>query len=126
MRALHLMVNGFTDVMKQSGSFCQTYIFPNLSSKETGQLCYFDGMFESILSVACPIFHLAKQTNQFRSDAMYADFQYGGLAFLPHGLLYFILRFFDHLFNSRWMNPSVYNQLLKSDPRHFSPNRIKA
>ena len=85
------MIHGLADVMKQSGSFCQTYIFPNLSSKETGQLCYFDRMFESVLSIACPIFHLAKQTDQFRvlkNEALLKDLSIYTLTALPDGRVF--------------------------------------
>ena len=36
MRTFHLLIDSLADIMEQSGSFCQTYIFAYLSSYQTG------------------------------------------------------------------------------------------
>ena len=42
------MVNRFTDIMKQSGTFCHADIRSDFSCKKSGKLCYFNGMFEPV------------------------------------------------------------------------------
>ena len=52
MRALNFMVNRFTNIMKQSGTLRHTYVYTDLSCKNSGKLCYFDRMLQCILSIA--------------------------------------------------------------------------
>ncbi len=59
-------------------------------------------------------------------DAMNTDLKDCVLAFLADHGLNFFLSLLNHLFNTSWMNTSINNQLLQSDPCDLSADWIKA
>ena len=51
MRSFHFMINGFTNIMKKSGTFGHTHIHTDLSCNKSGKLCNFNRMSQSILTI---------------------------------------------------------------------------
>ena len=83
-------------------------------------------MLQCILSIARSELHTSKKLDQFWMDAMNTNFESCCFTFLTNDRIYFLLRFFYHLFDSCRMNTSVYDQLLQSNSRYFTANRIKS
>ena len=59
-------------------------------------------------------------------NAVDSNFQAGSLAFLPHVVLHFFLRFLYHFFDSGRMNSSVHNQTFQCNSGNLPANGIKS
>ena len=82
-------------------------------------------MLECVLTVTGTETHLSEKPYELRMNSVHADLQGRGLAFLLDLRFHFALRLADHLFDPGGMDPSIYDQFLKSDPCHLAANRIK-
>ena len=51
MGSLNFMVNRFTDIMKQTGTFRHAHVYTNFTGKQTGKLGYLNRMLQCILSI---------------------------------------------------------------------------
>ena len=82
-------------------------------------------MFQCILTVAGSEFHFTQKSYNFRMKTVNTCFQSGIFAFLLHLIVHFLLCLLNRLFDSCRMNTTIHNQLLKSNPRNLSANRVK-
>ena len=126
MGTFNLMVDGFTDIMQQSGTFCHADIHTDLTCQKSGKLCHLDGMFQCILSITGTELHTSKETHQLRMDAVHTNFKCCCFTFLTDHVLYFFLCFLNHLLDPCRMNPAIYDQFFEGDTSHLTADRIKA
>ena len=107
MRSFYFMVNRFADIMKQSGTFCHAYIRSDFSCKKSGKLCYFDRMFQCILSITGTELHTSKKFQKLRMNTMNTNIHSCILTVFTDLCLYFFLCFLYHFFDSCRMDTSV-------------------
>ena len=82
-------------------------------------------MLQSILSITRPELQLSEQFYEFGMNTVHAHFQQRGFSFLFDHYFDFLLRLLHHLFDSRRMNASIHDQLLKRNPCDFPSDRIE-
>ena len=126
MGTFNLMVDGFSDIMQKSGTFCHADIHTDLTCQKSGKLCHLDGMFQCILSITGTELHPSQQSDQFWMDAVNTHFQCSCFSFLTdHGLNLFA-GFLNHLLNPGRMDSSVHDQFFQCNSGNLSSNRIKS
>ena len=111
--------------MKKSGPLRHSDVQTDLTGQKSCKLRNLNGMLQRVLTIAGPEFHPSKELDKLRMDPVNADFESCRLSFFPDHCLDFFLRFFHHLFDPRRMDPSIHDQLLKGDTRHFSSDGIE-
>ena len=74
MGSFSLTVNGFTNVMKKSGTFSKTGIDTNFGCQKTTELCNFNRVFQSVLTITGTELHTTEQFDKFRIQTMNAHF----------------------------------------------------
>ena len=126
MRSFYLMVNGFTDIMKQSGTLRHADIHTDLAGQKACQMGYFDGMLQCILTIAGTELHSSQKFYQLGMNSMDANLENGCLAFLADHGFHFLLRLLYHLFDAGRMDTSVHDKLFQRNPCHFAANGVKA
>ncbi len=125
MGSFHLMIHCFADIMQETRTLGHADIQTQFSGKESGELRYFHGMLQYILSVAGTIVQFAKKLDQLRVNTVHADFQCGGFPLLFNSGIHFFSCLLYHLLDSGRMNAAIHDELLERNAGDFTTDRIK-
>ena len=126
MAALDLMVNGFTDIVEQTGPLCGGYVHTQLGGNQTGNMADLNGVVQHVLAVAGTVLHTAQQLDDFGVQTVNVRFKSCPLAFCLNGGIDFLLCFGNHFFDVRRVDTSIGNQFFQCNAGHFPTHRVKA
>src|SRR5690606_18369649 len=110
--SFHVTINGFADVVKQSGTLADFHIGTQFSRHDCGKICYVTAVIENVLPVTGSIPESAQQAENFVVKLMDSQLESNLLALLSQVLLHVALNAGHYLFNARWMNSAILDQLL--------------
>ena len=119
------MIHGLADIMQQTGPLGDPHVQPKLCSQQAGKVRHLHRMLQGILPEACPEFHLSKQSDQFRVNAVDPHLQGCSLALLLDHHFHFFLSLLHHLLDPGRVDTPVHNQLLQSNPGHLSADGVE-
>ena len=125
VRAFDFMVDGFADVMQETGALCKRHITAELCCHDPREMRDFYGMIEHALPVTCTVAHTAKNFDKFRMDAVHPCIKDCLLARFLDAHIDFMLRLFDHLFDTCWMDAPILDELFKRDARDFAAHGVE-
>src|SRR5436190_2774602 len=124
--AFVLVREDLADVVQQRAAFGHGEVEPELGGHDAGKPRHFLGVLENVLAVARPPMHPADQLDDFRMQAVHAEFVRGLLPELHDVLVDLALRLVDEFLDASRMDAPVGDQLLEREPGHLAPNRIEA
>ena len=126
VRSFHIVIDGLTDIMQQTGSLRHTNVESELLGEESCDLCDLNGMTQCILTIGGTELHTAEELHQLRIQTVYTDLEDSGVTLLTDGFVDFLLCLLHDLFDSRRVDTSIDDQLLKGDSCDLTAHRIKS
>ena len=112
--------------MNQTCTFCSSNICTQFRCHNACQVCNLNGVLQHVLTVAGAVTHTSQKFNHIWMHAVYVGFQNSTFAVLFNLGLNFTLRFFNHFFDSCWMNTSILNQAFQCSAGNLSLHSIMA
>ena len=125
MRAFDLMIDGFSDVVKEPGPLGLFHIESELRRHDAAEEGHLQRMLIDILRKARPVFEPADQLHQLRVHSMDPHIKRRLLPGLPDRNLHLLFHFLDDLLDPGRMDPAVTDQTFQGDPGDLPPYRIK-
>ena len=105
MGAFGFPVNGFSDIMQQTGAKGDFWVEPQFRSHEPGEQRHLLAVLQHVLSVGRPVFQPAEQFDELRFYSVDVQFEDDFLGGLLHFLFKFLFAFFNKLFYAAGMYP---------------------
>lgn len=125
MGTFHFVIDGFADIVQQSGALRQRDVRAKLSGHDGGKMRDLDGVIEHVLTITCAVAHTAKVTNKLMVQTVHTRVEHRLLARFADLCVHLLARLLHRLLNARRMDAAVKNQFFERDARDLAAHRIK-
>ena len=126
VRQLLFFVPYLTDIVEQTGPFCQFGVQAQFRRHGRTQFRHFARVLEQVLSVARPETHPAHHLNQFGMQPVDSQVNHRTFADLNDFVLNIFAGFRHNFLNPGGVNPAILYQAVKRQTRNFAADRVKA
>jgi hypothetical protein len=125
VRALHLMVYRFADIMEKGPCTSDSDICTKFSREHAGDMSHFNRVLEDVLSEASTEVETSKERNKFWVEPNDSGFVRCRFAFLLHEIRNFCTCLLNSLLYLRWLNTTICNEFLERYLRYGTTKGIK-
>ena len=126
MGALHLMIDGLAQIVKQTGPLGSLHIGTQLGGHHAGNVGHLDGVLQNVLAIAGAVMETAQHLHQLGVEVADAALEHGALALGLDGGLHLTAGLLHHFLDMGGMDTAVSDQLFQCQPGDLPADRLEA
>jgi len=126
VRAFRFAGYNFAYIVQKSGAFSELNVGAEFAGHYGGEFSDFDGVLQLVLTVRRSVVEFAYERDEFRMQALNAEFYGGAFAYFVDRLLDFRSGFSDYFFYARGMNSSVAYEFFERNSCDFTLYGVEA